>query len=85
MRQMAAAKAELTLEFPLPWIAEAAVAVGSGTLVADPEWNHTWEANPAQAMTVSPQTGSLFHNPLWCSFDGDGQRREGETGALLGS
>src|SRR5215216_5226712 len=65
LRQLAAAEAQLLLEFPLPWIANTAIAVGSGTLVTDQDWNHTWEANPNEAMTVSPQTGVMFHNPLF--------------------
>ena len=35
MQQMAAAKSEMILEFPLPWIEENAIAVGSGNFVAD--------------------------------------------------
>jgi hypothetical protein len=64
VRQMAVVRSELLLEFPLPWIAETAIAVGSGALVADPEWNDIWEANSTQAMTVNPKTGAMFHNPL---------------------
>jgi hypothetical protein len=71
IRQMVAARSELLLEFPLPWITETAIAVDGGTLVADQDWNHTWEANPTQAMTVNPKTGAMFHNPLFVSpFEG---------------
>lgn len=65
IRQMAEARSELLLELPLPWITETAIAVGSGTLVADPEWNDIWEANSTQAMVVNPKTGAMFHNPLF--------------------
>lgn len=67
VRQMEVARLELLLEFPVPWISEVAVAVGNGTFVADPEWNHSWEANPADGMTVNPATGALLHNPLFVS------------------
>jgi hypothetical protein len=53
------------VEFPLPWSRERALAVGEGALVTDPAWRDVWEPDPAQAMTVNPATGAMFHNPLF--------------------
>lgn len=75
LRDMATAVSQLLLELPLPWVASKAVKVGSGSLVADEEWNDTWEADPSQAMTVNPKTGGFFHNPLYTDLPPRGDSR----------
>lgn len=56
---------KMELEFPLPWIAEKAEAIGVGNWITDADYKAQWEANPSFAMTRCPEDQRLMLNPLY--------------------
>lgn len=59
------AYSKLYTEFPLPWIQKKAIALDEGNWVSDPDYDYQWEVDPAFAMTIEPETGETYHNPLY--------------------
>jgi hypothetical protein len=65
LRQMHELTQLLLVEFPVPWISEVALSVGHDNWVTSPDWSKSWQANPADAMTIEPSEGKMYHNPLY--------------------
>lgn len=56
---------KMELEFPLPWIAEKALAIDGTGWITDADYNAQWEADQSFAMTRHPEDQRLMHNPLY--------------------